>query len=104
MSHQMSEMEKREEEIKLKQIAGTPQHIEINERTLIAYREEFAKKGLVIEQHKDYPREDYYLIRKQKKFDSIVDPSKGIRKVIISMVRQPVTIFENFLKVRILFL
>lgn len=91
----MSDQQKEQEELKLKQVTGTPQHIEVNERTLVAYREEFAKKGLVIEQKKDYPREDFYLVKTQKKFDSIVDPSKGIRKIIEHMIRQPVTIFDK---------
>lgn len=76
-------------------MAGKTQHIEVNVRTLEAYRQEFAKKGLVIEQHKDYPKEDFYIIKKQKKFDSMVGPSKGIKKIIISMVRQPVTVFDK---------
>jgi hypothetical protein len=35
------------------------------------------------------------MVAKQKKFDAFVDPSQGIRKVIESMVRQPVTIFDK---------
>ena len=91
----MSELEREEETRKLNEISGKPQHIEINERTLEAYRSEFAKKGLVIEHREDYPQEDTHLIKKQKKFDSIVDPSKGIKKIIISMIRQPITIFDK---------
>jgi len=91
----MSEMEQKEEQLKLKQVTGKAQHIEINERSLEATRESFRSKGLEITKYTEYPREDYYLIRKQKKFDSIVDKSKGIRKIIESMVRQPVTIFNS---------
>ena len=91
----MSELEKQEEQLKLKQVTGKPQHIEINERTLEATREEFRKKGLEVTKHSEYPREDYYLIRRQKKFDSVVDPSKGIRKIIESMTRQPITVINS---------
>ena len=91
----MGELEREEETRKLNEISGKTQHIEINERTLEAYRSEFAKKGLVIEHREDYPQEDTHLIKKQKKFDSIVDSSKGIRKIIESMVRQPITIFNK---------
>ncbi|MDW3654145.1 MAG: hypothetical protein QOK61_06295 [Nitrososphaeraceae archaeon] len=91
----MTELERQEEKINLDSIAGKPQHIEINERSLVAYREAFAKKGLVIQKHKDYPKEDFFIIRKQKKFDSIVDPSKGIRKIIHNMIRQPITVFDK---------
>jgi hypothetical protein len=60
-----------------------------------AYKEEFAKKGLVITQKDDYPKEDFYLIKKQKGFDSLVDRTKGIRKVIQTMIRQPITEFDK---------
>jgi hypothetical protein len=91
----MNEQEKEEEQLKLVQVTGKPRHIEVNERSLEETRKAFREKGLEITKHTEYPREDYYLIRKQKKFDSIVDPSKGIRKIIESMVRQPVTIFDK---------
>ena len=90
----MSEMEQKEEQLKLKQVTGKAQHIEINERSLEETRKTFRQKGLEVTKHTEYPREDY-LIRKAKKFDSIVDPSKGIRKIIESMVRQPVTTFDK---------
>jgi hypothetical protein len=95
MSEQVNELEKQQMELELRKIAGTAQHVEINERSLVATREEFAKKGLVVEGEKDYPAEDYHLVRKLKEFDALVDPSKGIRKVIESMVRQPITIFNK---------
>ena len=91
----MNEMETKQERMMLDQVSGKPQNIEINERTLEACRQEFAKKGLVIQKHRDYPKEDFFIIRRQKKFDSIVDPSKGIRKIIDSMVRQPITVFDK---------
>ena len=40
----MTELERQEEKINLDSIAGKPQHIEINKRSLVAYREAFAKK------------------------------------------------------------
>jgi hypothetical protein len=40
----MTELERQEEKINLDSIAGKPQRIEINERSLVAYREAFAKK------------------------------------------------------------
>lgn len=94
MSEQVNELEKRADELELRKIAGKPQHIEINERTLAAYREEFSKKGLVIER-KDYPEDDFVQIAKLKEFDALVDPKQGIRKVIGSMVRQPVIVFNK---------
>jgi hypothetical protein len=95
MSEQVNELEKKHNELALKQIAGKPQHIEINERTLEAYRKAFADKGLVITKEEEYPKEDFHLVRKQKLFDSLVDPKQGIKKVIESMIRQPVTIFNK---------
>ncbi|MDW0153892.1 MAG: hypothetical protein QOK68_04730 [Nitrososphaeraceae archaeon] len=62
----MTELERQEEKIKLDSIAGKPQHIEINERSLVAYREAFAKKILVIQKHKDYPKEDFFYYKKAK--------------------------------------
>ncbi len=91
----MSELERQTIELELRQIAGKPQHIEINERTITAYKEEYAKKGLVPESEKDYPQEDFHLVKKAKAFDALVDPSQGIRKVIESIIRQPVTIFNK---------
>jgi len=81
--------------LKLKQVAGKPTNIEINERSLEEYRQEFAKKGLVITKKEEYPREDFYLVKKLKQFDALVDPPKGIKKVIQSMVRQPITEFDS---------
>lgn len=40
----MTELERQEEKINLDSIAGKPQHIEINKRSLVGYREAFAKK------------------------------------------------------------
>jgi hypothetical protein len=90
-----SEMEKQQRELALKRIQGTAKNIEINERTIKAYKDEFSKKGLVPTKEEEYPKEDFYLIAYQKKFDFEVDPSQGIRKVIGSMVRQPITIFNK---------
>jgi hypothetical protein len=95
MSLEMSELERKDNERILKQIEGKTQHIEINERTIEAYKEEFAKKGLVPEGEQDYPQEDFHLVKKQKAFDSLVDASQGITKIIESMVRQPITIFNS---------
>jgi hypothetical protein len=91
----MNELEKIENERELRKISGKAQHIEINTRTIDAYKEEFAKKGLVITKEEEYPQEDFHLVAKQKRFDGLVDPSQGIRKVIESMIRQPVTIFDK---------
>lgn len=95
MSLQMSELERKENERELRKIAGKAKNIEINERTLEAYRKAFADKGLVITKEEEYPKEDFHMVKKQKQFDSLVDPKQGIRKVIESMVRQPVTIFNK---------
>jgi hypothetical protein len=92
---EVNELERQYNELQLRKIAGKPQHIEINERTIEAYKEEYTKKGLVPEGEKDFPQEDFHLVAKQKKFDPLVDPSQGIRKIIGSMIRQPVTIFDK---------
>ena len=91
---QMTELEQAEEQRKLNEISGKPRHIEINERTIEAYRSEFSKKGLQVETS-DYDSEEFYLIKNQKKFDSIVDPNQMILKKIWAMCRQPVTIQEK---------
>jgi len=93
-ARQLNELEKEQEELELRRIAGKTNKIEINERTLEAYRTEFRKKGLEPES-KDYPMDDFVQIAKLKQFDALVDPSQGIRKVIESMVRQPVTVFNK---------
>jgi hypothetical protein len=95
MSEQVNELEIKENERQLRKIAGKPKHIEINERTIDAYKEEFAKKGIVPTGEKDYPQEDFHLVAKQKNFDALVGPSQGIRKIIESMIRQRVTIFDK---------
>ena len=91
----VNEPQAQKDKLALNRIAGKPQHIEINERTIQAYKEEYAKKGLTPTREDDYPLEDYHLVAKQKQFDALVDPKQGIRKVIISMVRQPVTVFNK---------
>jgi len=48
----MSEMEQKEEQLMLKQVTGTPRHIEINERTLEATRKAFRDKGLEITKYR----------------------------------------------------
>ena len=83
---QLNELEKREEELQLRRISGKTSNIEINERTLEAFRQEFRKKGLEPES-KDYPPDDFVIISKLKEFDRLVDPTQGIKKVIGSMVR-----------------
>lgn len=95
MSVSITELEKQENERQLLKFKGKAKHIEINERTLEAYREEFGKKGLVITKESEYPKEDFHMVAKQKAFDALVDPSQGIKKVIGTMVRQPVTIFDK---------
>ena len=95
MSIEVSEMERKDNELALRRIEGKPQHIKINERTISAYKQEYAKKGLVPQGEEDYPREDFHLVKKQKAFDALVDPTQGIRRVIESMVRQPITIFNS---------
>src|SRR5687768_8305367 len=94
MSTTQTEYEK-QNELDLKQIAGKANNIEINERTIQAYKDEFGKKGLIPTKEEDYPKEDFHMVKKQKAFDALVDPTQGIRKVIESMVRQPVTIFDK---------
>jgi hypothetical protein len=84
---QLNELEKEQEELQQRRIAGKTSNIEINERTLEAFRTEFRKKGLEPESN-DYPQDDFVLIAKLKEFDRLVDPSQGIRKAIESMVRQ----------------
>jgi hypothetical protein len=39
--------------------------------------------------------EDFTLVARQKEFDALVDPKQGVRKIMGSMVRQPVTIFNK---------
>jgi hypothetical protein len=92
---EINELHQKQKKAELQKIAGKAQHIEINERTIQAYNEEYTKKGLVPEGEKDYPHEDYHLVAQQKDFDARVDPSKGIRKIIESMIRQPITIFDK---------
>jgi hypothetical protein len=92
---EMSELEQKERQRELKKIEGKTNKIEINERTILAYKEEYGKKGLVPIGEEDYPREDFHLVAKQKQFDALVDPSQGIRKIIESMIRQPITIFDK---------
>ncbi len=91
---ELTELEQVEEKRKLLEISGVPRHIEINEKTLEAYKKAFVEKGLQIET-KDYPDKEYHLVRKCKKFDSIVDASQPIEKRIWAMVRQPVNIAEK---------
>jgi hypothetical protein len=95
MSEVVNELQAQQDKLALNRIAGKPQHIEINERTIEAYKEEFAKKGLTPSREEDWPQEDYHLVAKQKQFDALVDPKQGIRKIIQSMVRQPVTVFDK---------
>jgi hypothetical protein len=90
----MNELEKEQEQLELKRIAGKTNNIEINEKTLEAYRTEFRKKGIEVESS-DYPQDDFIQIAKLKEFDRLVDTTLGIKKVIGSMVRQPVTIFDK---------
>jgi hypothetical protein len=40
-------------------------------------------------------------VKKQKAFDALVDPTQGIRKIIESMIRQPVTIFDKNGKIEV---
>jgi hypothetical protein len=91
----VNELEKEQLERGLRKIAGKAQHIEINERTIEAYKDEFRKKGLVITREEHYDQEHFHLVAKQKNFDALVDPKQGIRKVIQSMIRQPITIFSK---------
>lgn len=91
---EVNELEKAAEELQLRRIAGKTSNIQINERSLELFRQEYRKKGLEPES-KDYPQEDFALIAKLKEFDALVDPSQGIKKVIETMVRQPVTVFNK---------
>lgn len=93
-STELTELETREEKRKLAEISGIPNHIEVNEKTLEAYREEYSKKGLVI-RTKDYPRDVFAAVKRAKKFDSIVDASQPILKKISAMCRMPVTVFNS---------
>lgn len=91
---ELNDLEGLEEERELKKITGTPRHIEVNQRTIKAYQEEFAKKGLQVES-RDYPQEEFHLVKNQLKFDSIVDASQRIQKKIGAMCRQPITVTEK---------
>ena len=91
----MSELEKNHYELEMKRIEGETKNIQINEKTIEAYKAEYAKKGMAPKGEQDFPQEDFHLVAKQKTFDFLVDPSKGIRKVIESMVRQPVTVYDK---------
>jgi hypothetical protein len=93
-ARQLNEVEREQEELEPRRIAGKTNNIEINERNLEAYRTEFRKKGIEVET-KDYPQDDFIQIAKLKEFDRLVDPTQGIEKVIGSMVRQPVTVFDK---------
>jgi hypothetical protein len=93
-ARQLNEVEREQEELEPRRIAGKTNNIEINERNLEAYRTEFRKKGLEVGT-KDYPQDDFIQIAKLKEFDRLVDPTQGIKKVIRSMVRQPVTVFDK---------
>jgi hypothetical protein len=86
LSEQINEFERKQNKLALKQIAGKPKNIKINERGLEATREEFRKKGLVVSSQEDYEQETYHLVKKLKEFDRLVEPSQGIKKVIDSMV------------------
>jgi hypothetical protein len=86
---EMSELEIKELKRELRKIEGTTKNIEINDCIIKAFKEGFEKKGLVITKETEYPSEDFYLVAQQKAFDSHVDASQGIHKVIQSMTRQP---------------
>ena len=96
MSEQVvNELERKQNELAMKQIAGKAQHIEINERTLEAYRKACTDKGLVITKEEEYDQEEFHLVKYQKAFDALVDPKQGIKKVITAMIRQPITVFDK---------
>jgi len=61
-ARQLNELEREQEELELRRIAGKTNNIEINERNLEAYRTEFRKKGLEVET-KDYPQDDLYKLQ-----------------------------------------
>ena len=95
MTVEISELERQRDELAMKQVSGKPKHVEINERTLEAYKKAYEDKGLVITKEQEYPQEDFHSVKKQKAFDALVDPTQGIKKIIGSMIRQPVTIFNK---------
>ena len=92
---QKSELERERDELALKRVSGTTTNIEINERSLTETRAKYAKKGMSVSKEDDYDQESYHLVKRLKEFDALVDPSKGIKKVVESMTRQPVTIFNK---------
>jgi len=63
---EINELQQREEQRELNKIAGKPQHIQINERTLESYREEFGKKGLTVQSEEPQFAQDvtYHIIAK----------------------------------------
>ena len=64
MSEQVvNELERKQNELAMKQIAGKAQHIEINERTLEAYRKAYTDKGLVITKEEEYDQEEFHLVK-----------------------------------------
>ena len=90
-----SEFEQEHNEQELQSIAGKPKNVEISAlRTIEAYKESYRQKGMVPSSKDDYPRSDvgYRQVQRLLKFDSIVKKEKGIKKVIRSMVVQPVTV------------
>jgi hypothetical protein len=61
-----TEMEKLHQKQTLKQIEGKAKHIEINDKSLVAYREEFRKKGLEITKESEYPKEDFIWLQNRR--------------------------------------
>ena len=90
-----SEYEQEHNQQELQSISGKPRNVEISAlRTIEAYKEAYREKGIVPTSKDDFPRSDvgYRQVQRLLKFDSIVKKDKGIKKVIRSMVIQPVTV------------
>jgi hypothetical protein len=74
---EVSDLERNQRERELNKIAGKAKHIEINERTMQTYKEEYAKKGLTPTKESDYPQEDFHLVKKTKSIRRISRSKTG---------------------------
>lgn len=94
MSEQ-STFEKQYQKKELSTISGKPNNIQIDAiKTKKAYDKAYAEKGIVPTSKTDYPRsgQGYRAIQRLLQFDHIVQPKKGIKKIVNTMVVQPVTV------------
>jgi hypothetical protein len=87
--------EKRYLQKELKAIHGKPNNIQIDAlKTIEAYDKAYNDKKVAPTSKRDYPRSDvgFREVQRLLQFDAIVKPEKGIKKVINSIIVQPVTI------------